>query len=126
MFMAYRGAIFDVDGVLVADASDAKTCHPARLGRLNPAGGVLHHEAAARRNAQLRGGGKEDRRVRLAAREVPPGDVGVEQLLQGHPLMDEVVAEALLGGEGVEPDPFEEQFGVLSTRTPPRPGCRCP
>jgi hypothetical protein len=99
--------------LLVAESGDADRGHAPGLGGLDPAHGVLDHEAVAWWQPEFLRGGAENHRVGLAAREVPAGDVGVEQLLQGHPLMDEVVAEALLGGEGVEPDPFEEQCGVL-------------
>jgi hypothetical protein len=97
----------------IAEAGHANRGHPARLGRLDPAGGVLDHEAGIRRQVQFLGGGEKDHRVGLAAREVTAGDVGVEQLLQRHPLADELVVEALLGGEGVQADPFQEQPGVL-------------
>src|SRR6266545_2847887 len=99
--------------LLVAEAGHSERGHVPGLGRLDPAGGVLDHEAGARANAQLRGRGEEDHRVRLAAREVPAGGVGVEQLLQRHPGADEVVVQPLLGGEGVQADPLEEELGVL-------------
>ena len=87
--------------------------HARGLGGQDPAGGVLDHEAVGRADAELGGGGEEDRRVGLALGEVPAGDVGVEQLLQRHARAEEAVLEALLGGEGVQPDPFQEQPGVL-------------
>jgi hypothetical protein len=59
------------------------------------------------------GSGQEDHGVRFSPRKVAAGDVGVEKLLQGHPMMQEAIVEALFGGEGVQPDPLEEQLGVL-------------
>jgi hypothetical protein len=102
--------------VPVVQAGHPERRHPAGLGRLDPAGRVLGDEAVARADAQLLGGGQEDRRVGLALGEVPPGDVGVEQLLQRHPGMDEAVVQPLLGREGVQSDPLEEQLGVLGRR----------
>ena len=102
--------------VPVVQAGHPERRHPARLGRLDPAGRVLDHEAGAGGHAELGGGGEEDGRVGLALGEVAAGDVGVEQLLQRHPGADEVVVQPLLGGEGVQPDPLQEQLGVLGRR----------
>jgi hypothetical protein len=94
--------------LLVTEAGHADGRHPGRLGRLDPAGGVLDHEARTRFDAELFGGGQEDGRVGLAPGEVAARDVGVEQLLQRHPRADEVVVQPLLGREGVQPDPGQE------------------
>jgi hypothetical protein len=94
-------------------AGHADRGHAPSLGRQDPARSVLDHEAGVRGDAELLGSGQEDHRVGLAARQVPPGDICVEQLVQRHPLVDDVVVETLLGGEGVQPDPFEEELGVL-------------
>ena len=99
--------------VPVVQAGHPQRRHGAGLGRLHPAGGVLDHETVARVEAKLAGGGQEDHRVGLAPGEVPAGDVGVEQLLQGHPGTDEAVLQPLLGGEEIEADPRQEQLGVL-------------
>ena len=107
--------------VPVVQAGHPQRRHRARLGRLDPAGRVLDHEAGAGGDAELGGGGEEDGRVGLALGEVAAGDVGVEQLLQGHPGADEVVVQPLLGGEGVQPDPLKEQLGVLGRGRPRDP-----
>ena len=99
--------------VPVVKAGHPQRRHPAGLGRLDPAGGVLDHEAVAGVDAKLGGGGEEDGRVGLAPGEVAAGDVGVEHLLQGHPGADEAVLQPLLGGEEIEADPRQEQLGVL-------------
>ncbi len=102
--------------VLVLEPGHPDRGHPAGFGRLDTARRVLDHEAVSGRQAQLVRGGKEDHGVGLAAREIPAGEVGVEQLLQRHPLVEEVVVEPLPGCEGVQADPFEEQPGVLRRR----------
>jgi hypothetical protein len=94
----------------------AERGHPGRLGGLDPAGCVLGDEAVARADPQLLGGGQEDGRVGLAPGEVAAGDVGVEQVLERHPRADEAVVQPLLGGEGVQADPGQEQLGVLGRR----------
>ena len=102
--------------LLVAEAGHPQRGHPGCFGGLDPAGGVLHHETVGRADAELLGGGQKDGRVGLALGEVAAGDVGVEQLLQRHPVADEAVVQPLLGGEAVQADPLQEQPGVLGRR----------
>ena len=59
------------------------------------------------RKSEFLRSGQEDHRVGFAAGEVAAGDVGIEQLLQGHPTVYEAIGEALFGSEGVESNPFE-------------------
>ena len=68
--------------LLVTEAGHPDRGHAAGLGGLHAARGVLDHEADLRGQVEFLGGGQEDRRIGLAAREVPAGDVDVEQLLQ--------------------------------------------
>ena len=89
---------------------------PPALAAWTPLVASSTTKQSAGRTAELLGGGQEDGRVGLAPGEVPAGDVGVEQVLQGHPGADEVVVQPLLGGEGVQPDPLQEQLGVLGRR----------
>jgi hypothetical protein len=96
----------------VAEAGHAERRHPARFGRPDAAGGVLHREATVRRDAQLPGRGQKPPRVWLAAREIAPGDAAVEQVEQGEPLADEPVAEPLGRGEGIQADLAKEWAGV--------------
>ena len=100
----------------VTEAGDPDRGHPARRGGADPARRVVDDDADLGCQVEPVRGGQEGHRVGLAAREVLSGQVHVEQVLQRHPLVDDVVVQELLGGEGVDPDLLEERPGVLRRR----------
>jgi hypothetical protein len=99
--------------LLITESGHADRGHASGFGRLDTAGGVLDDEAVVRGQAEFRRCRKEDHRVGFAARKLQAGDVGVEQVLQSHPGVDEFVVQPLLSGERVEPDRFKKQPDVL-------------
>jgi hypothetical protein len=74
---------------VVTEAGHADGCHAAGRGRLDAARGVLYHEADIRRQPELFRRCEKDHWVWLAARKISTGDVRVEQLRQGPPVMNE-------------------------------------
>jgi hypothetical protein len=92
--------------LLVAETRHADRRHAASLGCLHATRRILDDETHLRRESEFLRSRQEDHRIGFPAGEVTAGDVGVEQLLQGHPIVHEAVVEALLGSEGVKPDPF--------------------
>ena len=90
--------------LLVAEAGHAEGGHPAGLGRPHADGRVLDHETPGGRGGQFFGRHQEDHRIRLAARQVAPGNVRVQQVEQG---------EALFGDVGIQRDLPQEEVGVL-------------
>ena len=93
--------------LLVAKAGDADGGKAAGLGRLHPARRILDDETRIGGKSELLRSGQEDHGVGLSASKVAAGDIGIEQLLQGHPTAYEAIGEALFGSEGVESNPFE-------------------
>ena len=89
-------------GVILS--GDADSSHRAGLGGLNPGGGVLHYDRGLGVDGELAGRGQEHLRVGLSVREVPPGDVRVEVLEQRQTGPQRRRGDAVLLGEGVEPD----------------------
>ena len=112
--------------VLVISPGNAQRGHPAGLGGLNSADGVLDHEAVLRCDAELGGRGQEDLRIRFAPREVPAGEVGVEEVEQVQARPEDVVGQALRLREGVKPDAGAGRGRRSSTTRPPPRGCRPP
>ena len=108
-----RSASASASSVRVVGAGDPERRHAARLGGLHPGHGVLDHEAVRGRLAELGRRGEKDLRVRLALREVAPGDVRVEVVEQRSARARGSRGNPVLLGEGVEPDLAQEQLGVL-------------
>jgi len=99
--------------LLVAKAGDANGRKAASVGRLHTARRILDDETHLGGKSEFLRSGQEDHGVGFPARKVAAGDVGIEQLLQGHLTVNEAIVEALFGSEGVESNPFEEQLGVF-------------